>query len=220
ASESRGVLDVLLGLTQVLNPQSLVQVNYSLSTSNGYHTDPYKILSVVGTDGEPLRYVYESRPDARAKHAVYARYKRFAFARDVLDVSYRTMMDDWDVRSHTVDATYRWNFGETRYLEPHLRWYAQGEAEFHRAALFDGEEAALQHASADPRLGAFDGVTVGLKYGQGLDSGGAWNVRLEYYTQAGEVAGVPAPAAAGLAKFELAPEVSAVMATFGYRFSW
>jgi hypothetical protein len=213
-------MDVVLGLTQVLDPDSLVQMNYSLSTSSGYHTDPYKLLSVVDASGEPLRYVYESRPDKRAKHAVFARYKRFMRARDVFDVSYRYMTDDWDVRSHTLDAAWRWNYSETSYLEPHLRWYRQGEAGFYRAALFDGEEATLDHASGDPRLGAFDGYTLGLKYGQTLANGAAWSVRVEYYTQQGEVAGVPAPAAAGLAKFDLAPEVTAVMCTFGFRFNW
>jgi hypothetical protein len=220
STESKGVMDVVLGVTQVLDPDSLVQFNYSLSASSGYHTDPYKVLSVVDANGDPLRYVYEARPDSRAKHALYARYKRFVHARDVLDASYRFMTDDWGVRSHTVEATYRWNFSETRYLEPKLRWYAQGEAEFYRAALFDGEETTLPEASGDPRLGAFDGITLGLKYGQSLETGGGWSVRLEYYTQKGDTAGVPAPAAAGLAQFDLAPEVSALMATFGYRFAW
>jgi hypothetical protein len=218
--ETRGVTDFVLGLTQVLDPLSLVQFNYSLSASSGYHTDPYKILSVVGADGEPLRYVYESRPDARTKHALFARYKRFTFGRDVLDVSYRFMTDDWAVRSSTVDALYRWNLGDNSYLEPHLRWYAQSQAEFYRAALYDGEEAAVDYASADPRLGAFTGYTVGFKYGRTLPSGNSWSARLEYYQQAGDRAGVPAQAAAGLAKFDLEPDLSALMFTVGYRFKW
>jgi hypothetical protein len=220
SSESKNVMDVVLGLTQVIDPESLVQVNYSLSSSSGYHTDPYKILSVVGADGEPLRYVYESRPDSRTKHALFARYKRFVFARDVVDASYRFMTDDWGVQSNTVDTTYRWNFSETKYLEPHLRWYTQTEADFYRVALDDGEENTLTEASADPRLGAFSGFTFGLKYGQTLKSGNSWSARLEYYQQAGQLAGVPDAAAAGLRKFDLEPDLSAVMFTVGYRFKW
>jgi hypothetical protein len=218
--KTKDVVDVVVGLTQVLDPDSLVQVNYSLSTSSGYHNDPYKVLSVVGADGEPLRYVYESRPDTRAKHAAFARYKRFLFARDVFDVSYRFMTDDWQVRSSTIDTTYRWNFSGTNYLEPHLRWYTQTAADFYRAALYDGEEQTLEHASADPRLGAFSGYTVGLKYGHALSSGNSWSARLEYYQQAGERTGVPEQAAAGLEKFKLEPDLSAVMFTAGYRFKW
>jgi len=220
SSESRGVTDAIVGVTQVLDPHSFVQVNYSLSASSGYHTDPYKMLSVVGADGEPLRYVYESRPDSRTKHAVFARYKRFVLDRHVLDVSYRYLTDDWQVNSSTIDALYRWNFSDRNYLEPHLRWYSQREADFYRAALYDGEEATVEDASADPRLGAFTATTVGLKYGHTMANGHAWNVRLEYYRQTGDTAGVPAAAAAGLSKFDLEPDLTATMFSFGYRFKW
>lgn len=219
-SRSKGVTDLVLGVTQVLDPQSLVQFNVSLSRSSGYQNDPYKILSVVGADGEPLRYVNESRPDARSKQALFGRYKRFLFGRDVADASYRFMTDDWGIVSHTADVGYRWNFGEHQYLEPHLRWYSQSAANFYRAALYDGEEASVRHASADPRLGAFDAYTVGLKYGRTLASGNEWSARLEAYRQSGKAAGVPEQAAAGLSKFNLEPDLSAAMLTLGYRFNW
>ncbi len=229
---SKTVTDLVLGLTQVLNPKSVVQINYSMSLSSGYQTDPYKLLSVVGADGEPVLrdeppdttprpvYVYEGRPDSRTKHSLFGHYKRFLTGRDVLDTSYRFMTDDWGVVSHTVDAAYRWNFSDHQYLEPHLRWYNQGAADFYHVALFDGTETTVEFASADPRLGAFDGLTAGLKYGHTLSSGNQWSARLEYYQQTGKTEGVPEQAAAGLSKFNLEPDLSAVMATFAYRFKW
>ena len=220
ASQSKGVTDFVAGITQVLDPLSLVQFNYSLSTSSGYHTDPYKVLSVVDVNGEPLRYVYESRPDSRTKHALFARYKRAVRARDVFDVSYRFMTDDWGIASSTIDTQYRWSYSETSYLEPHLRWYTQTEADFYHAAFDDGEETTVENASADPRLGAFDGYTFGLKYGHTLESGNSWSARAEYYQQTGKRAGIPDAAAAGLDKFALEPDMSAVMLTVGYRFKW
>ena len=39
-SESKDVTDLLFGVTQVLNRKTLVQLNYSLSNSDGYLTDP------------------------------------------------------------------------------------------------------------------------------------------------------------------------------------
>lgn len=220
STETKQIYDLLFSVTQVLSPVSLMQISYSLSQSDGYLNDPYKLLSVVDANGDPLRYVYESRPDTRLKHALFAQYKRFVFGRDVIDVSLRLMSDDWGITSETLDTTYRWNFSETRYLEPHLRYYRQSEADFYRAALFDGEENTLTEASADPRLGQFDAVTVGLKYGQTLPSGNEWNVRLEAYTQLGKTTGVPAQAAAGLSRFDLEPTLDALMLTAGYRFSW
>ncbi|MES0874646.1 DUF3570 domain-containing protein [Sinimarinibacterium thermocellulolyticum] len=218
ASVSKTVIDVLASFTQVLSPVSLVTLTASLSKSDGYLSDPYKLLSVVGADGEPLRYVYEGRPDTRLKQALYGEYKRFVYDRDAWTISLRLMSDDWGVFSQTVDTTYRWNFGARDHLEPHLRYYRQSEADFYRAALFDGEENQIGEASADPRLGAFDAITVGLKYGHTTRGGLPWWVRLEGYTQLGRSAGVPAEAADGLAKFDLEPELTAVLFTTGFRF--
>lgn len=219
-TDTKTITDVLASVTQVLSPNSLAVFSYSLSQSDGYQTDPYKLLSVVGVDGQPLRYVYEARPEQRTKQALYGQYKRFVFSRDVWEVSLRLMSDDWGIFSQTLDTTYRWNFGETRYLEPHLRYYRQTEADFYRAALFDGEEGQLGSASADPRLGAFDALTLGIKYGQTLPGGSQWSLRLEGYTQIGQRAGVPAPAEAALAGVDLEPELTAVMLIGGYRFRW
>ena len=220
ASEDKQIVDLLVSVTQILSPHSLMQISYSLSQSDGYLNDPYKIISVVDGNGDPLRYAYEGRPETRVKHALFAQYKRFVFDRDVLDISFRLLTDDWGIGSQTLDMTYRWNFSTARYLEPHIRYYRQSEADFYRIALFDGEENQLEFASADPRLGQFDAVTLGLKYGQTLKSGNEWNLRLEGYTQQGSTDGVPSQAATALAGRDLDPTLDAVMLTAGYRFRW
>ena len=59
--------------------RTIGQLNYSFSTSSGYLTDPYKLLSVVDpVSGEPVPgsgelalYRFESRPDERTKHSIY-----------------------------------------------------------------------------------------------------------------------------------------------------
>jgi hypothetical protein len=83
----------------------------------------------------------------------------------VLETSYRYMTDDWGVDSHTLELRYRFNFGAERYLQPHVRFYQQTAADFYRTVLFDGAPLS-SYATADHRLGEFDGVTVGLKFGQ------------------------------------------------------
>jgi hypothetical protein len=216
--QSKQVIDGLFGVTQVLSPVSVGQLSYSLSYSSGYLTDPYKIVSVVAPNAAPVRYLFESRPDTRLKHSLYLQYKSFLWDRDVVDVSYRFMTDDWGVLSHTLDSTFRWNFGDAKYVEPHLRWYRQGAADFYVAALDDGQ--SVTYASGDPRLGAFDGVTLGLKYGQTLSGGSQWSARLEYYKQIGRTEGLPPKAGASLSQFDLAPALDALMLTFGYRISY
>ncbi|HUQ53228.1 MAG TPA: DUF3570 domain-containing protein [Gammaproteobacteria bacterium] len=222
--QSKDVTDFLLGVSQVLNRHTIIQVNYSLSQSDGYLTDPYKILSVVDpVTGNPVagpagsglnRYLFESRPDTRDKQSVYALLKR-DFDGDVLEASYRYMTDDWGVDSHTLELRYRFGFGESKYLQPHVRFYQQTAADFYRTVLFSN--AALpQFATADHRVGEFDGLTVGLKYGQATPHGGEWSARIEYYTQTGDPS--PGSAVGALAGFDLYPDLNALIAQFSYNF--
>ncbi|HEU0226089.1 MAG TPA: DUF3570 domain-containing protein [Steroidobacteraceae bacterium] len=224
-SESKDVVDFLVGVTQVLSRRSLLEVSYSYGQSDGYLNDPYKILSVVdpatgapvaGPVGSGLNlYVHESRPGSRTKQSLFAEW-RYAFDRDSFALSARYMTDDWGIDSQTVDARYRWNINERSYLEPHLRWYTQSAADFYRTVLFNGDPLP-QHASADYRLADSDAYTAGFKYGRRTGRG-EFSVRLEYYHQQGG----PSPGAAvgDLAGFELVPPLSAVIAQFGYKFGF
>jgi hypothetical protein len=222
--QSKDVTDFLFGVTQVLNRHTLVQLNYSLSQADGYLTDPYKVLSVVDlSTGNPVagpagsglsRYLFESRPGTRDKQSLFGLIKR-DFDGDVLETSYRYMTDDWGVDSHTVEVRYRWNVGTSRYLQPHVRFYQQTAADFYRTVLFDGAPVPA-FATADHRLGEFDGLTVGVKYGQATARGGEWSARIEYYTQTGNAA--PGSAVGALAGFDLYPDLSAVIAQFSYKF--
>lgn len=227
-AETKDVLDVVLGVTQVINRNTVVQLNYSYSDSSGYLTDPYKIISLVdGTTGEALprpptpgvdgpshQFLFESRPDERVKHSVYGQAKHFMNGK-VLDVSYRYMSDDWDIDSHTLDLRLRWPFGDERYLEPHLRFYTQTEADFYTVSLIDGQTLPT-FASNDYRLGNFDGLTAGIKYGWTTRNDHDLSVRLELYQQRGDI---PADKLIGNQVGTVTyPDLDAVIAQFTYRF--
>jgi hypothetical protein len=227
-TDSKEVLDLLLGVTQVLGPATVLRVNLSFSESSGYLTDPYKILSVVdpvtgdtlphapapGASGPSGVYRYEARPDSRSKQGLYAEIKQ-DFTGKVLAASYRYSTDDWGVDSHTVDARLRWPLGESDYLEPHLRYYTQSAADFYRFSLVDSEPLP-RFASADARLAELDGVTLGLKYGHATLSGSEWNVRLELYEQSGTVAA--GQIIGNQATREQFPDLQALIVQVGYRF--
>jgi len=224
-SESKDVLDLLLGFTQVLNRTTVLRVNYSYSDSSGYLNDPYKLLSVVDPlTGDTLArvpigqgpngvYLFESRPDARTKQSLYAEVKH-SFGDPVMYFSYRYMTDDWGIDSHTGEVRLRWPLGDG-YIEPQLRYYTQSAADFYRASLVSGT-ALPRYASADFRLGDFDATTVGIKYGHGTPNGNEWSIRAEYYQQTGSV---PSEQIIGnQANRALYPDLSAVIVQFGYRF--
>jgi len=224
----KDVVDVVAGFTQVINRNLLLQVNYSFSDASGYLNDPYKIVSLVDpVSGDPLpriptpgvagpshQYLFESRPDKRTKHSLYAQTKYYMGGK-VLDASYRFMTDDWDIDSHTVDLRYRWPLRDRHYLEPHIRYYTQSHAEFYRPSI-DGTALLPSHASADYRLGEFDAITVGLKYGWKTISGSEWSARLEFYMADGSVPGnLLIGAQPGR---EIYPDLDAIIAQISYRF--
>ena len=96
------------------------------------------------------------------------------------------MTDDWGVDSHTVELRYRWSFG-TEQLPAAARALLpadRGGLLSHRAV--QRRRRCRTFATADHRLGEFDGLTFGVKYGQATARGGEWSARLEYYTQTGE----------------------------------
>lgn len=199
-SDTKDIFDVVIGVSQVISRNLITQLNYSYSDASGYLNDPYKLVSVVdgvtgdvvpipqlpGTEGPSHLYLYEHRPDSRAKHSLYTQAK-YHMAGRVLDISYRYMTDDWEIDSHTVDLRYRWPLGGSSYIEPHLRLYSQTAAEFYSLSLVDGETLP-EYVSADYRLGEFDAMTAGVKYGWQTGGGNDMSIRLEFYRQSGDVA--------------------------------
>jgi hypothetical protein len=213
--EDKTVLDFLVGVTQVINRQTLMQFNYSYSQQDGYLTEPFKLLSLVdGTTGETSGYVYDSRPDTREKHSLYWKTKYSRDNGDIIDVSYRYLWDDWDIASHTIDGRYRWNVSDKFYVEPHIRYYNQQEAGFFAHSLVAGQALPID-ASADYRLGAFNGVTIGSKFGYRLNDRSEINVRVEAYEQQGDTVGNPIGVQNN---YDMFPDLEATIIQIGYSY--
>ncbi|OED44226.1 hypothetical protein AB833_01930 [Chromatiales bacterium (ex Bugula neritina AB1)] len=229
-SQSKTLVDLIAGVTQVIDENSLFQINYSFGRSNGYLNDPYKFVSVVDPiNGAPVfdnaldaslpRVVFENRPDSRTKHGLYGQYKRFIQSSgDILDATYRFTVDDWGINSHTIDLKYRKLLSNGKFLQPHIRWYQQDAADFYTPFLVSGEEPqsgdTSSLASADYRIGEFTGYTIGLEYGQ-VNPHNSWSVALEYYLQTGDE---PAGKFGELETLELYPDVDAVLLRVLYDF--
>jgi len=214
-SESKTVVDAMVGITQVLSPRTLTQVNYSLSQNSGYLNDPYKLLSVVDpVTGATVRNVYENRPDTRSKHALYW-LMRHRLKRDVVSGDYRFFFDDWGVTSHTLGLNYRWQPSKKFWFEPLVRYYTQSEADFFRIQLVDGQPIPVE-ASADYRLTAFNGLTFGLKHGWMFANGHELILKLEYYTTQGDDS--PSEAIGVQRGLDLYPNLKSTVVQVQYRF--
>ena len=204
----------MLGFTQVINRRMLMQFNYSYSTVDGYLSDPFKVLSVLDSNGYAQDYLYESRPDSRVKQSLFAQTK-YHFEQNVVDVSYRYMWDDWKLDSHTIDSRLRVPLTSTSYLEPHLRFYQQSAADFYQPFLTQSSPMPM-FASADYRIGEMSAYTIGLKYGMKMSDGNDLSFRLEYYRQNPKNSGYQVPEV--LESADLYESVDAIIAQVSYSF--
>jgi hypothetical protein len=214
SDETKTTLDLLLGLTQVINRHMIVQFNYSYSTANGYLTDPFKVISSVNELGESQKYLYEHRPDKRSKHAIFGQTK-YHFNTGILDASYRFMTDDWKIDSHTFDIRYLVPFSNGHFVEPHIRLYTQSAAEFYQPFIKQAISLPT-YISADYRIGELDTYTIGVKYGLPMGKGHDLAFRLEYYHQTPKSNGTSAIGV--LKNMELYEEVDAIIAQVTYSF--
>lgn len=223
-SESKNVVDVILGVTQVINRKTIMQFNYGISSASGYNTDPYKILSVIDDasgsnyggnyqiDGSNV-YLYEKRPDSRLKQSVYWQTKYQLDNNDILNLGYRYMFDDWGIRSHTLDLTYRFRF-EKQYFEPQIRLYKQTKADFYERYLTSSNYQDQNYASADYRLGDLETLTLGFRYGYEFDDNTEFYTRFSVYQQKN----TGDKGFGELTSQELYPDTTATMLTLGYKF--
>lgn len=213
-TDDKTMVDLLFGVTQVINRKMLMQFNYGYAASDGYHTDPFKVLSVVNTQGYTQNLVHENRPEKRARHSFFWQTK-YASNIGVSDVSYRFATDDWDINSHTIDTRLRIKLNNNSYIQPHFRYYQQSAAEFFQPFMLE-EQALPTYASADYRLGEMSAITVGLKYAMTMPSGNEWAFRLEYYQQSPKNSGFDALGV--LQQQDLYPSVKALIAQVSYSF--
>lgn len=168
------IRDALLGISQVMNRHWLSQLNLGLGRDTGYLSDPYKGVSLVDAEGQPVmltatrpRMVNESRPDARSRWTLYWG-NALHLGRDVLHADYRRYQDDWGVASNTLDLQYFWKpdagLPGLR-VRPQLRYADQSRADCYAHSILASEFDATRpdHLSSDSRLAAMQSWTFSLR---------------------------------------------------------
>ena len=232
--ETKTISDFLIGVTQVVDRKTLVQLNYSFGVTDGYQNDPFKIISVIDpATGLPATasgssffdtattgnrpYLYERRPDSRQRNSLFFKAVRH-LQKDVIHLSYRYYWDDWEINSHTLDFSYRYQM-DNSYLQPHIRYYQQDKAEFYTHNLALGTDldpvtgaVSRQYASNDYRLADSVTTTLGLKYGIPLGDRSEFAVRAEIIQQSIDDGSVPAG--------EASPDLNAYLIQFNYSLVW
>jgi hypothetical protein len=167
--------DVILGLTQLLDPQTSVALNFTWGRQRGYLADPYKLVQkdteIVPGVSLPLTFP-ENRPAEREKWIAMLGFNRtYRELRGAVDLSYRFYHDSYSTDAHTIDLAWFQNVGERLILRPGIRFYDQSAANFYHYRL-DGTSVVPVPGpprpdgpfySSDYRLSAMQTFTYGLK---------------------------------------------------------
>lgn len=176
ANEKKRSSDWLLGVTQVVSMNDIVQMNVGHYSGRGYFSDPYKI--------------YDERPTDREHQTFQARWNHHVSALNGTSrLAYRFYTDTWGIRSHTLDAEWVQRLGSEWRVAPQLRLYSQNAARFYvevdpRIAPFPPSPSPnALHFSEDQRLSAFGAITMGLKVTRQLSVDTAVDVKVEQYGQ-------------------------------------
>ena len=112
--------------TQNLDPRTIFQVSGTFQNNSGYQASPYRFVRIEA--GNEFK-VPETDPNTRNRVAAVAALNRHLGKDTALQGDYRFYIDDWGVRSHTVQLRYLVNVGPVT-LRLRGRFYYQNGASF------------------------------------------------------------------------------------------
>lgn len=179
-NERKEVYDLLLGLTQVISPTDIAQINLTQSNGRGYYSDPYKF--------------FDNRPRNKRSNALLLRWNHhFAASEATSRLSYRYYSDSFGIRSHTLSGEYVQPFGDGWTLTPLARVYSQTAASFFLGptnapdpSIPDNFQPGVTLLSEDQRLAAFGGLSLGVKLAKFISKDWLVDVKYEHYRQRSE----------------------------------
>jgi hypothetical protein len=168
--KERHTLDLLVGVTQALSPEAIVQSTVTYSPGHGYYSDPYKAIDV--------------RPDQRRIFAWLTRYNQHLPWLDAtINLSYRYLHDSFGSSSRAVEFAWNQPLPDGWSVVPNLRYYTQSAADFYFDPPFPHGFVLGQSYSADTRLSAFGALTSGVSIVKRLPDGWSFDVKLDFYRQ-------------------------------------
>lgn len=178
--------DFILGLSQILSPESLFGVSGTISHQQGYLNDPYRSVVFQETDLDPNARVIldgEKRPSTRDSQAVLLSLTQAIPALSAsVEGTYRFYHDSYGIIANTVGLDWFQKLGRSVVVSPSFRFYRQGAAHFY-GIQFPGDPTndparVPQYYSSDYRLSFLETFTLGLEATVRL--GDHWNFHLGY----------------------------------------
>ncbi len=194
--------DLFAGVTQIIDKNTTVSINFTMGYSEGYLNDPYKLIqrnetvNFPGIPPIPVVNVYsENRPDSRLRQVLQLEGKHFfEKANASLDVMLRFSNDDYGVFSQTAEVEWRQGIGDSWEINPFVRYYQQNAADFFTNTLNNiavvnpptYPDGSGPHYSSDYRLSSFNALSLGLRLRYEISENISMSAAYEYYTMSGQ----------------------------------
>lgn len=171
--ESKKINDTMLGITQVMGPSDIVQLNVTHAAGHGFFSDPYKYR--------------DNRPDSKYQSTAQGRWNHhFSATGGTSRLSYRYYTDSFGVDAHTLAGEYVQPVDGGWTFTPGIRLHAQSAADFYLDPVnppFPTIRPNSEYQSQDQRLSAFGGLSVSLKVSKQITEDFLVDVRYERYEQ-------------------------------------
>jgi len=148
--EQKTVRSIALSVSQIINQVTTFQTAITTTDQSGFLSDPYKLRDI--------------RPDEKNQLAWSNSLRRYFIGADAaLQLNYRTYHDDFGISSHTLDAAWHQNLGNTFQVIPHFRYYTQSAADFY-TSIDDFSLPTSNSQSSDYRLSSYGAISGGINF--------------------------------------------------------
>jgi hypothetical protein len=143
--------DLFVGVTQIIDERSLVALSLAYSYSNGFLSDPYKLVFVQSGGLLP-----DARPGQRRQTAASVKYVTFIPAIDsALHAVGSISTDNWGVRSASFELQWKKALPAEWLANAGARYYTQSSADFYAPLYLSAPPDAH---SSDYRLAGFGSI--------------------------------------------------------------
>lgn len=143
-----------LGVTQILTPTTVVNVNYGITVQRGELGNTWNSVPLSTFERGP-----EILPGERVRNALVGRAAQYLPWNGALHLYYRFYVDDWGLRAHSAEVELWQRFSPWVYAAALYRFHRQSGVDFFTTLA--PNDGSLRTADSD--LAPFDAQTIGAK---------------------------------------------------------
>jgi hypothetical protein len=127
-TKQRNTSTLDIGVTQILSKNIISQFEFSFIDADGYMLDGYQVVRLL--IGQQVHFLEPVEPEKRIKKAAAVRTNYGISNSSTLKLGYRYYWDTWDIKSHTLEASFKTHLSDHLNLSLDFQQYFQTKAYF------------------------------------------------------------------------------------------